>query len=1315
MNRFRTKKKAKDASEGLGRSSNDSDAPPSVPVLKPSKTFRLGGRKQPEPEPKLELDVANALPPSDDFRTSLLMSGLSARFSMLREQDDPKSKIGKASDDSVLFPSKRQSRMNDFGYASYGLSDIAEVSSINGSIRPPFAKSRTDSFGSENTDGGSIMNRAKPGEGNNLFGGRQKVYKISMNYTGSTKNLADGAGSGGMGGRALYEDDVSMSAFQKLREREREEERERAKQQLQDSIDQDDSTSNPQYRSASPPLAGYNRNRETSSTTSSAGPSMTRSSTAATSFTSQRTPSLKTGAQIPISPSSAHGGMERSTTKSRRLYDNGLDQHLNEQQSSAMSRIDTLTRQRPLGAQTPPPGVVSPTGPPSATDRWDRHQLDGKASMPNMRTTSPSPTLATRGNFDFGVRPNLVTERVQAFGATSQLAPPVNGDDENVLPLQPNDRGKATALGAFFKPAQPYDENQYSQRQIQMQQGRSDGETLPHRKNSPPRAFVPRQRLIGRPRGDSNPTFTSASARSRSNSSAQRQFLPHDRVPEHSVLQLSDAENSSSNTGTFLNSSISSTLGSPHQDSDGGEVQFEQHLPMRPMDLYNKYRQEQPTVVERPPESEHPALREATPESRDLGDASPIMGKSMPRLHVEPSPATSVKSRDHIDSPTLGPTTGLSSMIHQHMRVDSNASSIYGGSTYGGLPSSGLVSRFPAEPTEPVPQIPYNSGSNPWDRNDWDAQSDYGDNDNNFELEALASPKPTSGVVPLPLNPRSPNIETANESRKTSWEKDLDAHHMRNDSSDTQKEQDDFKMDLAARRRRVQENLKSFVETDSRSASPAHGGLEWSKDSQSRSNPFGILKSKTSRSSIARTSKEGQSKAMKMLGIGSTTISSSPSPGKSDFDDHQWKQEEEDMLRGTKIQAPSLIAPTAPVVAPQTKAFRQARRDAQRDREKQTAVRRQQRLATEGEEQNWANNSQIDKPRQRIPMRDNVPPNICTRTRSPSHERRPSPRVAQHSARSIAGQEKEGYEGKRPGFTSSSRPRDRSRSDASGRSKSRTGRHTDDLARSMTDRMSNSSRAFPEGLNPPPTQYLPRSPNTTGMPYTPSPAPSPMDGTSPATRNSSSSKSGYFDGQRLQPLQTADGVDIGLSPRPPPVTPYFANTTPSLVQPSPAGSRATTPIVPGMPVDARVPGTRKRSIVKADISEPKFISSTSRVTTVDLAPGVSLQSRSDSAPPIPAVNPRRRTRAMFGFGKKEDFNDYTIPAATQSTEEMDTFSGEDTKPRGKGRLRKISSEGGNMNLRAKQATNAMPSPAAPVPSFPVNAGSKADGKLGEMF
>ena len=115
MNRFRTKKRGKE--EPTPRPSQDSES------STPFRPFRKG-KKQQETEKVVEVDLSQALPSNDDFRTSLLMSGLSARFSMLREQDDPHTKIGKASDDSVLYP-KRQSRLD---YAALrGLGDIAEV------------------------------------------------------------------------------------------------------------------------------------------------------------------------------------------------------------------------------------------------------------------------------------------------------------------------------------------------------------------------------------------------------------------------------------------------------------------------------------------------------------------------------------------------------------------------------------------------------------------------------------------------------------------------------------------------------------------------------------------------------------------------------------------------------------------------------------------------------------------------------------------------------------------------------------------------------------------------------------------------------------------------------------------------------------------------------------------------------------------------------------------------------------------------------------------------------------------------------------
>lgn len=1287
MNRFRTKKKAKEPAEGSVRASTDSDGP-EVPAIKTSKTFRRGKKNQ-EPEPKLELDLANALPPSDDFRTSLLMSGLSARFSMLREQDDPISKIGKASDDSVLFPSmKRQSRLNNFGFQSYGLSDIAEVSSINGSIRPPFAFGRTDSDGygtdDDSTNGGSIMNRAKPGEGNNLFGGRQKIYKIPA----SRKSLTDGGG-GGMGGRALYENDVSQSAFQKLRQREKEQQ-----QQEHEEAEGNAQSSRPE----SPQPSGYNRNRETSSTTSSGGPSITRSSTAGTSFTSQRTPSLS-GSHTSVSPVAQ--GLDRNMSKGRRLYETGLDQHLHEQQYSAMNRIDTLTRQRALGAQTPPPGLSSPTGLHSS-DRWDRQQITGKSSMPNMRATSPPPNVSGMGTFDFGVRPDGVADTKPSFGmASPPLSPPMSEtEDHTILVVQPNDRGKATALGAFAKPAQPYDENKYSQRQLQMQQGR---ETPPLGKQSPPHPFAPRQQQTGRTRAHSNANFSSARSRSRSNSSAQRHLLPE---VTSSQPQITVPEDEAMGSGTFLTSSNSSFQDPP----DDVDQVTKPKLFIRPVDLY---RQNQHPILERPPESQHPANRQQPLQQQKFSvmvnsEQSPSVPVSNSHLATDAPSTLPTHPVASADSPTLGPTTGLSGMVRQHLRSDSNTSSLY-----GGVPSPRLVSRFHDDSTEPLPQNQYTTKNNPWNEDDW-AQTSY--EEDKFKLDNAVNDTKGGDAMPTPFPIRSPHIDEAvQETHRPSWEKEMETHHTRDGSSETQKERQDFKNELAARRRRVQENLKSFAEIESRSTSPLPAS-DWSRDGPAKNNALGLLKNKSTRGSLVVKPKEtkeaGQPKAIKMLGFPNTTRSGSPSPGKSDFEENMLKKEEEEMLRG---------APRGSTIPPQINAFRQARRDAQGDREQQLAKRHQNRMAADaqGGDGEWSNGPIENQPRPYEPLRERVLPNIRSGHRTPSRERGPPP-VTQNYRNGTSRERKGSIGTNRSGSIPPSRTsRDRSSSDASGRSKSHNGRYRDDLASAVPEVTASSSQGAFEDFESPSSRLIPKS-SIPSMAVQPSTIPSPMVVTNTASRTRSNSKSppaGYFDTQKLQTLQNGEGMDIGLLPRPSPVTPFSVNSTPSLIQPSPVSSGANTPTVQGFQAQGQIQTHRKRSINKSDISEPRFISSTSRVTTVNLPPGSSLQNGIE-APPIPPVNPRRRqTRTMFGFGKKDECEAmHSLPAATQSTEQMSTFSADEgeSKPKVLQKLRKSSSEGGNLNARVRQAAIATPSPAMPG-AFPSGAGSPPRAVDGGMF
>jgi hypothetical protein len=1260
MNRFRTKKKVKAAEEG-GRSSHESEAP----TLKPMKTFR---RKKgiPEPEPRLELDLANALPPSDDFRTSLLMTGLSARFSMLREQDDPKSKIGKASDDSVLFP-KRQSRLNDFGFNPRSLADIAEVSSINGSIRPPFATSnRMDSFASDDgygTDtGGSIMARAKPGEGNNLFGGRQKIYKIPTAGSASMRSL-NGGEMGGMGGRALYDDDVSQSAFQKLRQREREEREQRELEQQQSYAEQAEQPSI--LRSDSPPLSGYNRNRETSSTTSS-GPYGTRMSTAATSVTSQRTPSVNgySTPSTPAVPNQNNGiSLDRSTTKNKRLYETGLDQNLPQQQFfSAANRLENLTRVRNMGTRSPSPSPGSPDG----TTFDISQQFDNSSRHLRYQPTQ----LQTQvGAFESGAKISA-KDALKPYGINPPLSPPVSeGDDKSALSIQPNDKGKATALGTFSKPTQPYDERKYAQRQMLLQQGR---ETPPLRKHSPPEAFLPNQPAI-RTRAESNSTYSSS--RSRSSSSVQREFIPRDR---NFFKEPAVSENGLETSGTFLNSPNDSTVSSPRSSEHENEKQLGQINSLRDL----------PASVsstmhsERPLESDHPAFRRSPPawdetntEAEKSGPPS-ILVSNVAKDGGNPSPEQFDRPED---SPTLPPPNGLSGIIRQHLRSESNASSV------GAASSPGLTSNFPAFEDEPAAE--YGVKGNPWAGNDWFNDNMENDNDNAPVPQSKADFR--QHTIPPPASPMgSRGGQTiTDESPKQSPDKDISSH-SRYGSSESQIERDDFATELANRRKHVQEKMKSFVESDSRSQSPVRTP-DLSSDSQGLKNGhLNFLKQKSSRGSLVMRPKDSQSKAMKMLGISGSQMSNTPPANIKRLDDNHWKHEEEEMMHGL---------PKSPRPSPENKAsqMRHARRDAQRERERQVLSRRKQNgLFDASESDEFA-----QRPREKIRRpthggQDGNPAMLGSRQRSPSVDRgigvppRHDPILGTHHAHAPSSKEES-----RP---ASRATRDRSSSDAStGRSKSH-GRYRDDRAKPMVD-----------GLNAPPqgVRSMRTSPALPASPFVPS---------ARSRSNSRTGPNGHGNSHQLQPVQIAPVGDAVISPRPSPVAPFSVNSTPALIQSSPAGSQATTPTTQAFQSQGRIPTNRKKSVNKSDISDPIFLSSTSRITTVNLPNNISVPNGPppSTAPPLPPMDPRRRqtrTQQMLGAWKSKGYEPSPTPVVpvygSASTEDMSTFSADEAdhnQPKVRRKLRKISSEGGNLNVRAQQAFATTPSPA--VPAFPAGAG-----------
>ncbi|KAI0888529.1 uncharacterized protein GGS22DRAFT_98508 [Annulohypoxylon maeteangense] len=1112
MNRFRTKKKVKDEISAP-RPSQDSES--SIPF----RPFRKGKKTQ-EPE-KIEIDLSTALPSNDEFRTSLLMTGLSARFSMLREQDDPSTKIGKASDDSVLFP-KRQSRLDYGGFR--GLGDIAEVESIRAAA--PFSGKDLSIFDDgDSFTASSVMGRSKPIEGNNLFGGRQKIYKIPVGT-----NPAKTPG-GGMGGRALYDDDVALSAFQKWRQAERERkssEEDRGGSERRNSGEMEIDV----FRAESPILSNYNQKRETSSTTSSI-PSLARNSTAATSVTSShRAPSLKEW-----QPSASSGpAVDRSVTRTRRLYESGLNNDLHEQQSSALSRIDTLTRQRTFGTRTPDLAQNSPS--PTTIGFVERfageRKILAKSSAPNLRSMSPPTTASSADTPDLGVRVPSVTEMRSNFGGAPPLSPPISETEENsILSIHPNDRGKATALGVFQKPLQPYDESRYAQRQLQRQQGR-ETPTL-------------------KSRDDTRTSLTNQ--RSSSSSSARSREL------ESHVDATAKAAKSSS-----YEEPATSFLADPN-DSDCSPAVSPKPAPS-------------PQVfLRRPSDREHPAFRDSTimtPLSLDSksSDGTPQIAENPSSLSPnprEPSPA---------DSPTLGPApgAGLSGMVRQHLRGDSNASSIYGMIP----PTSGFESRFPADSGSAEAFHELGTTANPWDMSDagrdWTLDLDV--NEPMPDAQFRFSNVPDSEDLPGIIVGTIPN--TSEEDR------------------------DEFASQLADGARRVRERLTTYVETDSRSASPSRLGD--SNDSfgdqppPPRQNGLGLLRPKNSRGSLIDRSRDAsQSKAMKMLGLGASSNSQVVSSAREPPKEESGKTPNSFDYSETEDKADNTDEAHAGL-----RAFRQARRELQKMREQETQARHHQQEESAPDSSSVRSTPSKQRPSGRSSLdRGRKPPPIFYKERSTSEELTQGSRDFVHEGQTKSDGDKSGSDSGNDGQANSWQTRPMNSSSVRGN--------------------------LQVGLNGTMARPPMRSPGLPGTDIKRSPImpPRPYPGSTQTKQSSSTSNVNLHvhTARSYEPSQVSPASPI---PSPFPHNPSTPLALPSSPRPSASPNRGQEN------GSSNISDAMRRKIKTKDISDPTFVMSTSRVPTMDLPDAPRNRSRSNSrtAPPLPPINPRRRqdfssTRAVF--------------------------------------------------------------------------------------
>lgn len=1194
MNMFKKSKKAKDQDDGFMLSSEP-------PISKASRALTRKKKKQ-EVEEKPAFDLSSALPDSNEFRTSLLMPNLSARFSMLREQDDPNTKVGKASDDSVLFP-RRSSRMNLF--SNNALGDIAEVESIKSGFRPPFADENPGSFsdGYASDDGGSVMSRARPGEGNNLFGGRQKLYKVA---TGPAKDLSSTSLSSR---KHVYDSDVSLSAFQQYRIREKDHHSEadegadRSSYPVTDQDEQDSTRS---------PLTGFSRNRGTQSSTNS-GPSNRRTSTAATSVVSESPlPQGTNHAISKVKEQDANSSAESigfATSPGFRALsneDSRAPYRLSGSRSVANIR-ENYSRQSPL----PTYRAMSP--PANAMSQLDFGLKDNKSPM-----SSPKPrTISPTAQFD--------------FGQNSPLANNVN----------PNDRGKATAMGLFNKPARHYDDAQFQQRQMQMHEGRNSPSSVNSRAASraspePVRSghqsyssAHDRESRDGRytqqippvpsyppsPASNRRTSVNSAGRRSRAKSSASvREAVVKARV--ESLIRKQNAE---------LAAREANELGPPRLNSvDQGMPDIEEKTHGGTFYDNSDYSddEEQPIVTVAapprmpppppPPSGIHPALRSEVStfnfgmidQDQSHSHQSTYSATSRPGTSIEPSRRSqhesvfSVESNDSRSVPAAG--LGLSGLIRTHLRQDSDKSSMMPPPSPVMLEADnfrGSVSSTARTVTESVKSDPF----------------EYDNERQNVSVPAQdveQPPTPTAfmgqraqQILEQARAIRDAQIAEADASHfrvepptpvKATYGDEITASgHQRSESTETQREQRRFDEDLAERRKRIQEGLKS-VQERSRSRSPI------AERNPSTGHGFSLPRFPGRSNTGDRDEPAAHSKAMKMLGI----------------------------------SGPKELV-TSPRIRQDARPFEQERAHDNRYHPGPASP-----LPNDYDRHNGRHTPNSARPNLR--NGDRPPP---PRSTTPSNRRE---------------------------------NRDRSNSAAAERSVSRN-KHVPEF----------SPRAIPGAF--------PHSPNISSPPFE-----SGQRSDSPATYDRSASRAdqneraGYFNSRGLAPPPESSQ---NTTPRPSPKPFSSADSafqlqsgmpmsppSSALPSPNPATNGRTTPTA--IPGRATPSGSRKKSVTKNMISEPTFVSSTSTVPLVYLPKDGGPPVEAIIPPPVPAMNPRRR-----GTAPEEHFAPHPAvrPGAITPAESPRNFDFSNSSqplaqpptPRSRNKLRKSSSEGGNMAARAR--------------------------------
>ncbi|KAI4264904.1 MAG: hypothetical protein L6R42_000018 [Xanthoria sp. 1 TBL-2021] len=422
----------------------------------------------------------------------------------------------------------------------------------------------------------------------------------------------------------------------------------------------------------------------------------------------------------------------------------------------------------------------------------------------------------------------------QTIGRSPPLSPPMSPirDNTSVAALEPNDLGKATASGAFNRPSKQYNEQQYIEGQLRLQEGR-EGSALvrPSSAVSMDEQVTGRSQNVSLAGSQGNPGSIlrqreTTAGNPRLGCLANNQHLAMDRS------FLSNMSGTTSEIGSPLESDNEQDLFTPSASYQSPSTTT----------FFNSFHPNSGSTIDSQYSERHIPLPD---ESSSDGRSEITVTEPNHRVSFPKAIATHVDADSPILGPANGPTpvNGLNGLVRAHLRNDSGQSSIYP------EPSPGPTSRFPTDVRKSDHSRNPSKSDEP---TSFFGGSTFGPEDKGSNVHPVLRadtshmPPPLSVRARQTLDQATALCEVSSEVQEMlgqnkaqrvlggeaprpahenlmSWQEQLRAHHARGGSTEPQKEREDLETELASRRRAVQDNLRTFVESESRCSSPTPG------------------------------------------------------------------------------------------------------------------------------------------------------------------------------------------------------------------------------------------------------------------------------------------------------------------------------------------------------------------------------------------------------------------------------------------------------------------------------------------------------------